>query len=133
MKRIFILAITIFIHIFFSQTCKKESETWYCPMHPAYTSDRAGQCPICNMSLVKAEKKAPSSKSSPHEEHKDQTALNTNSIEKKTLYLPEDKQALIGIKTAKAEIRNLSKTIFAYSRVAYDPELYTAILEYREA
>jgi hypothetical protein len=25
-------------------------------MHPAYTSDRPGQCPICNMDLVKKEK-----------------------------------------------------------------------------
>jgi len=28
---------------------------YYCPMHPAYTSDRPGNCPICNMKLVKAE------------------------------------------------------------------------------
>lgn len=26
---------------------------YYCPMHPTYTSDRPGSCPICNMSLVK--------------------------------------------------------------------------------
>jgi len=26
---------------------------YYCPMHPAYTSDRPGDCPICNMKLVK--------------------------------------------------------------------------------
>ena len=24
----------------------------YCPMHPSYTSDRPGDCPICNMKLV---------------------------------------------------------------------------------
>jgi multidrug efflux pump subunit AcrA (membrane-fusion protein) len=24
---------------------------WHCPMHPAYTSDRPGQCPICGMDL----------------------------------------------------------------------------------
>ena len=29
--------------------------TYYCPMHPTYTSDRPGNCPICNMKLVKAE------------------------------------------------------------------------------
>ena len=29
-----------------------------CPMHPAYTSDRPGDCPICGMKLVKAEDKA---------------------------------------------------------------------------
>lgn len=29
--------------------------TYYCPMHPTYTSDRPGDCPICNMKLVKKE------------------------------------------------------------------------------
>jgi len=28
---------------------------YYCPMHPTYTSDRPGSCPICNMTLVKRE------------------------------------------------------------------------------
>jgi len=28
---------------------------YYCPMHPTYTSDRPGVCPICNMNLVKKE------------------------------------------------------------------------------
>ncbi|MSR77196.1 MAG: hypothetical protein EXS63_03070 [Candidatus Omnitrophica bacterium] len=30
-------------------------ELWYCPMHPSYTSDRVGECPICHMRLVKFE------------------------------------------------------------------------------
>ena len=30
---------------------------YYCPMHPTYTSDRPGDCPICNMKLVKKEEK----------------------------------------------------------------------------
>ena len=28
---------------------------YYCPMHPSYTSDHPGNCPICNMRLVKKE------------------------------------------------------------------------------
>lgn len=28
---------------------------YYCPMHPTYTSDRPGKCPICHMDLVKRE------------------------------------------------------------------------------
>ena len=31
---------------------------YYCPMHPTYTSDRPGDCPICNMKLVKKEEAA---------------------------------------------------------------------------
>jgi len=34
--------------------------TYYCPMHPTYTSDRPGDCPICNMRLVKREPEAAS-------------------------------------------------------------------------
>jgi len=30
-----------------------EKSSYYCPMHPTYTSDRPGDCPICNMRLVK--------------------------------------------------------------------------------
>jgi hypothetical protein len=32
---------------------------YYCPMHPSYTSPRPGDCPICNMKLVKMEKTPP--------------------------------------------------------------------------
>ncbi len=35
--------------------------TYYCPMHPTYTSDKPGDCPICNMKLVKAEPAAAAS------------------------------------------------------------------------
>ncbi len=37
---------------------------YYCPMHPTYTSDKPGNCPICNMKLVKRGKP----ESHPHEE-----------------------------------------------------------------
>lgn len=30
-----------------------QKEIYYCPMHPSYTSDRPGDCPICSMKLVK--------------------------------------------------------------------------------
>ena len=32
--------------------------TYYCPMHPTYTSDRPGECPICHMDLVKLEEQS---------------------------------------------------------------------------
>lgn len=32
-----------------------QKDLYYCPMHPQYTSDRPGICPICNMKLVKKE------------------------------------------------------------------------------
>ncbi|MBF0494672.1 MAG: efflux RND transporter periplasmic adaptor subunit [Candidatus Omnitrophica bacterium] len=35
----------------------KEKVVYTCPMHPAYTSDKPGDCPICGMKLVKKENK----------------------------------------------------------------------------
>jgi Cu(I)/Ag(I) efflux system membrane fusion protein/cobalt-zinc-cadmium efflux system membrane fusion protein len=35
------------------QTARQAKAVYYCPMHPTYTSDRPGDCPICNMRLVK--------------------------------------------------------------------------------
>ncbi|MBK8399028.1 MAG: efflux RND transporter periplasmic adaptor subunit [Leptospiraceae bacterium] len=129
----------------FTATCKKEKEVWYCPMHTTYLSDRPGQCPICNMSLVKQEKNSDHNHKS-GEKHESEIKSptedsgsnhgNKNEDEKlklKSIQLSEEKQTLIGIKTSKAEFRNLLKIITAYSVVAYDPELYTAILEYKEA
>ena len=30
----------------------KQAVTYTCPMHPQYTSDRPGDCPLCGMRLV---------------------------------------------------------------------------------
>src|SRR3989338_5071427 len=37
------------------RTTHRAEVIYYCPMHPTYTSDRPGDCPICNMKLVKQE------------------------------------------------------------------------------
>ena len=34
---------------------RRSQTVYYCPMHPTYTSDRPGDCPICNMKLVRRE------------------------------------------------------------------------------
>ncbi|MBI1977507.1 MAG: efflux RND transporter periplasmic adaptor subunit [Candidatus Omnitrophica bacterium] len=52
---------------------------YYCPMHPSYTSDRPGDCPICNMKLVKAESDKPAEGS--HAGHEKQAAPREFTIE----------------------------------------------------
>jgi len=56
---------------------------YYCPMHPAYTSDRPGDCPICNMKLVKKERGP--ERGSKGEEHKGHEATSMAPAEEKTL------------------------------------------------
>jgi len=34
---------------------QEQAGVYYCPMHPSYTSDHPGNCPICSMRLVKRE------------------------------------------------------------------------------
>ncbi len=47
--------------------------------------------------------------------------------------LTAERQQLIGVTTATLAVRTLAVDIHAVGRVAYDPVLYQAILEYREA
>lgn len=47
--------------------------------------------------------------------------------------LTSERQQLIGVTTAALAVRPLALDIHAVGRVAYDPALYQAILEYREA
>jgi Cu(I)/Ag(I) efflux system membrane fusion protein len=47
--------------------------------------------------------------------------------------LTPEKQQMIGLKTEKAAYRSLSKTVRASGKVAYDPDLYRVISEYRES
>ncbi|TGM09854.1 hypothetical protein EHQ76_01085 [Leptospira barantonii] len=119
--------------------CKKTKEIYYCPMHPTYTSDRPGTCPICNMDLVPKthenheEHTTPdSSQSSSGETANGKSGPTFKKENSQELQLSLEKQQSIGIRTETIQRRNLNKRISAYSTVAYDPELYTALTEYKE-
>lgn len=134
MKKYLLSIVIILLACLFISNCKdKPKEIWTCPMHPDYISELPGQCPICNMSLVKKEPQIQNKKKNSPDghEHGSHSDMDKSKPEK-SIQLSEEKQALIGIKTEKVEIRALTKKINAYSRVAYDPELYTAIQEYKE-
>ena len=40
-----------------SKILENKSSVYLCPMHPTYTSNKPGDCPICGMKLVKKERK----------------------------------------------------------------------------
>lgn len=98
----------------------KNKAAYYCPMHPTYTSDRPGDCPICNMKLLKKEDSAEAEK-------------EAKANQEQGFYVSLEKQQLIGVKTDKAIYRPLNKVIATVGKVAFDPELYKAQQEYIEA
>lgn len=93
------------------------SDLYYCPMHPSYTSDRPGTCPICNMSLVKRQTELPQ---------------KTSSVDAHAAFkIDEQKRQMIGIKTAPVEKKEIFRTIRAFGKVARDPRwVYAQIFEY---
>jgi len=96
---------------------------YYCPMHPHYTSDRPGKCPICGMDLVKKESAAEQAKSA-------QPPLTGDHA---PVHLSGDQQQLLGVKVVPVVRKPFVKTIRAYGYLAHDFELYDAQLEYIEA
>ncbi|MDD5108635.1 MAG: efflux RND transporter periplasmic adaptor subunit [Candidatus Omnitrophica bacterium] len=102
---------------------------YYCPMHPSYTSDKPGDCPICNMKLVKK----PASPAGREEAQAIEKESGVPEEGQEGFYVSLEKQQLIGVKTDKVIYRPLSKIIRTVGRVAFDPELYKAQQEYIEA
>ncbi len=94
-------------------------EIWYCPMHPQYTSDKAGKCPICGMDLVKKEGHA----------HVAGVGIPDHAV----VAVSRAQEQLMGIHVALAERRVMTKTIRVPGTVAYDQDLYKAEQEYVEA
>lgn len=140
-----------------------QSSLYYCPMHPTYTSDRPGDCPICSMALVKREPTAapdsterpivywtdpmiPGYRSDkpgkspmgmdlvPVYEDPTAPALSADAPEGYApIRLTEGKQQLIGVKTALAQRSPMTRTIRTVGTVAYDPALYQAEAEHLQA
>ncbi|UCF79978.1 MAG: hypothetical protein JSV08_05490 [Acidobacteriota bacterium] len=57
---LFVLALALGAAALSVTACKgsrtaEQSTLYHCPMHPTYTSDRPGECPICGMDIVEVE------------------------------------------------------------------------------
>lgn len=149
-----------YVHFHGSHGAQAQAEVYYCPMHPDYTSDRPGDCPICGMHLVKREN-APAAQAPAERKVKFyRSPMNPSATSKVpmkdemgmdyvpvyeeagmgpsvaghgTVNIPPEKQQLIGLKTGKAAWRQLTRAVRASGKVAYDPDLYRAISEYKES
>jgi Cu(I)/Ag(I) efflux system membrane fusion protein len=94
--------------------CKNEhqdhqttSGSYYtCPMHPTVVSSTPGSCPVCNMSLIKVDRK--------EDTHAGQSG-NFITIDK-------HKQELAGIETDTVRLRNISSASTIIGTVAIDEE-----------
>ena len=78
------------------------------PMHPAYTSDKPGDCPICGMRLIPLSEAVPAAAHA-HEE------MPAGSVQ-----ITPEKQQFIGVKIGVAEVTSGAETIHAQGKVAYD-------------
>jgi multidrug efflux pump subunit AcrA (membrane-fusion protein) len=131
-------------------------------MHPQIVSDHPGVCPICQMKLQRVDDPEPEAAGNRgrllfyrHPMRPDVTSPTPAKDEMGMDYVPvyaadvergestvpghagfslsTERQQLIGVTRGKVEMRDLALEIRAGGRVAYDPDLYQAIVEYREA
>lgn len=87
---------------------------YHCPMHPTYTSDRPGLCPICGMSLVEIE-------DDPASHEGAQVPGRT------TVKVSEERRQQIALATAPVVKTNLTRTIRTNGTVEYDETRRTRI------
>lgn len=128
---------------------KEEKETIYqCPMHPNYTSDKPGSCPICGMTLVrvKTEEQAPPpaakkkimyrSSMNPNEisdrPGKDSMGMEMVPFEveeegevsevagRVAVKMSPERQQLIGVTFGQAEVRDLHHVLRTVAKFVYD-------------
>ncbi|MBS0618141.1 MAG: efflux RND transporter periplasmic adaptor subunit [Spirochaetes bacterium] len=130
-----LIALVVAVSIF--SCAKKAPEVWYCPMHKDYQTDHPGDCPICGMHLVKKESATDLPKANSPLEHSQHAAGNppekepTNS-NAHTITIAPDRQAMLGVATTEPKLRHLALQLRLPAQVAYETELYTALVEYRQ-
>jgi Cu(I)/Ag(I) efflux system membrane fusion protein len=105
---ILLLALCVLSAGFFVAGCGQSNSTsgqpaaakFHCPMHPTYTSDRPGDCPICNMKLVPIGGQESS-----------QTGHMASLPGRTTIAISPEKQQMIGLRTAVVAKQRLTEVI----------------------
>jgi membrane fusion protein, copper/silver efflux system len=112
---------------------RTQQDTYYCPMHPSYKSDKPDNCPVCSMKLVKMET-APGSETKPgHEqamggkESNPAASNGTGSATGNSIFISPQRQQMIGVQTVLVNVVPLTKEIRAVGKVAFDETKITHI------
>lgn len=80
---------------------------YHCPMHPTYTSDHPGDCPICGMKLVPVTAG-------------DAAAARSSVPERSTVTLTTERRQMLGVRTEELRPVSLAHEIRTVGRVAAD-------------
>ncbi|MCC6179005.1 MAG: efflux RND transporter periplasmic adaptor subunit [Chloroflexi bacterium] len=105
-----------------SSTTPAAAPTLYrCPMHPHYTSDKPGSCPICGMTLVPVDGTPPPSSSA------DPTKAAGDAPPPGTIRISADRQQLIGVSYGTVSSEAATRTIRAVGSVAVDETRITKV------
>jgi Cu(I)/Ag(I) efflux system membrane fusion protein len=130
-----------------------EKAVYFCPMHPDYTSDKPGSCPICGMTLVKKEASKPAANKKKSVKFyrnpmdpsvtspvpmkdgmgMDYVPVYEESADASGVMISPQRQQMIGVKKEKAQKRRLAVQTRVVGTVAYDTDLYIAQDEYVQA
>jgi len=135
-------------------TTQAEKHKYQCSMHPQIVSDAPGVCPICGMKLERVDEgrrivgyrhpmRSDVISPTPAVDemgmayipvYEDEAAPAAGGVPGHAPFtLTRERQQMIGVTRGRVERRPLAVAIRASGRVARDPMLYQAIIEYREA
>lgn len=117
-----LLAVGLLMMGAFATGCGRSAQTgvsareqsYHCPMHPTYTSDRPGNCPICGMKLVPIP-------TGYHDSTSADTMITTERVDGHAIVdLTRDELRLTGIQTVPARRGMLARTIRTVGEVKAD-------------
>ncbi|HKX32177.1 MAG TPA: efflux RND transporter periplasmic adaptor subunit [Blastocatellia bacterium] len=116
-----------------AERAQAQGETYYCPMHPDFKSDKPGNCPICSMKLVKLEKAPGGSETKPGTAAPPMPGMEMGSAggqlspAARTVFIEPQRQQLIGVRSEPVVRQRLTKEIRAAGKVTYDETRVTHI------
>jgi len=130
-KRPFIILVAILLLASFGTALAAEKTLYTCTMHPQIIREEPGNCPICGMRLVKLDAaRLATEQPSVGMDQPGEISGTMVPAGYASVMIDPQKQQLIGIRTAPVLKKELERSVLTNARVAYDPELYEAQVDY---